>query len=889
MRLLTGPAGSGKSFHVLQEFRAALKGRDAGVRLLTPTATMAQHLQNLLAREGFVFHPGLIQTLSRFVDTFVSDVPQVSEPLLYLIVEEAARRVDRLEFARVVPLPGFCAALARTMEEFSSAGCDADRLGETMTRRGIEAPLSAAFVAVYREVDRELARRGLATRSRRLLKAAERISTGGLADIRTVWLDGFHALPDPELAVIEAMCRHTEVTLTLPQAPLTESTRSRLLDMGFQEEVSTWTSEKPRLELCEAPSIEREADEIARRILEQAASGRAFRDIGIVVRNQEVYEGILRSTLSRFGIPARFYFDAELLRHALARYLAGAVDAMISGWDFAPTLEVLRVALEGASDEFDHAVRRQFPGRGLAGLERIAEEVGSPSPQVLDAMRTLETWRGIALSPAEWAERLKLWQAAAVSGCPDPANSGDTEIWRGRGAVLEAFGTAMDEAAQALGDRSLALSEFWRAAKSVLRLTPLRLEDRRRNVVHVIGAHEARQWRLPVMFLCGLVEKQFPKAHAHEPFFPDSARSQLKQAGIRVRAAADFEEEERFLFDWAITRATETLALSYPRFDARGQQNLRSLFLDGVDAEPTHSEAVRPAARQQTFPATPATQIAAPDLLDALAAKHRTLRPSALESYLQCPFQFFGQRTLRLEKAPARPEERMDFLLQGTIVHAVLAELPDPAHLEQVFDRIFGRFCDEQRVPAGYRTQASRERMLADLRNLYSDGLGPREAQTRVEADFRYAIGDGLEIKGRIDRLEATPDGNGWIIDYKYSSPQNVRGKVKGELFLQPQLYTLAAERAFGLRVAGMLYCGLRGGVTWAGWSEEPRNGAIDFPPQWREQAIETTMRAAGEIWRGKVEPSPADAEKCIHCDYRDACRFQVGEPEMAEGAGTWD
>jgi hypothetical protein len=80
MLLLTGLSGSGKTFRVLERFRDALRRRDSGVRLLTPTATMARHLQNRVAREGFVFRPGLIQTLSRFVDSFAADMPQVSEP-----------------------------------------------------------------------------------------------------------------------------------------------------------------------------------------------------------------------------------------------------------------------------------------------------------------------------------------------------------------------------------------------------------------------------------------------------------------------------------------------------------------------------------------------------------------------------------------------------------------------------------------------------------------------------------------------------------------------------------------------------------------------------------------------------------------------------------------
>src|SRR5450432_1109104 len=109
--LLIGPAGSGKTDYILQDFRQALRSGNSAVRLLVPTATLAQHLQNRLAREGFVFRRGLIQTLSGFVQDWAGDQPQVPDSVLYLIVEDAARRVGRPEFARVVDMPGFCASL----------------------------------------------------------------------------------------------------------------------------------------------------------------------------------------------------------------------------------------------------------------------------------------------------------------------------------------------------------------------------------------------------------------------------------------------------------------------------------------------------------------------------------------------------------------------------------------------------------------------------------------------------------------------------------------------------------------------------------------------------------------------------------------------------------
>ncbi len=879
MVLLTGPAGSGKTFRILEELRQALRRRDPGVRLLTPTATMAQHLQNQLAREGYVFRPGLIQTLSRFIDPFAADLPLVSEPLLYLIVEEAAAQVDRPEFARVVRLHGFCAALARTIEEFSSAGCDAESLAARMPGLAAPPPLGDAFVAVYREVQRKLARRGLATRSQRLAHAAAQIAEAGLPGIHTIWLDGFYALPDPELAVIRAICRHAQVTLTLPSTAITEPTRAHLLAIGFVAEPCAF-SPPPRVELCPTPSIEREADEIARRILEQAAAGRPFREMGVIVRTPDVYEPVLRATLDRFGIPARFYFDADLSRHALVRYLTGLVDAMLGGWDHAETLAAIRLVPGLACDEFDFAVRETIPGRGLAALLSLAAPGPPAVSHWLRSVESLEGWRTLAALPADWAARLRHLHELCKPPLPEPGSHELAVLARGHAAALELFDGALDQAAEALGDRPVPLEAFWRTVKTVLRLTPLRVEDGRRNVVHVLGAHEARQWRLPVVFVCGLVEKQFPKFHTQDPFFPENARAQLKQAGVRLRTAADFEAEERFLFDSAVARATQSLTLTYPQCDARGQQNLPSLYLEDLAAEPAAWKSVLPQPVVEGGEPRPPAQISSPDLLEALAARHRAFRPTGLEAYLQCAFLFFGRHTLHLRGAPQRPEKRLDFLTQGSIVHAVLAAcVQNPRPLEQVFDEIFTRLAEKRHIPPGYRTEACRERMITDVRALAEDpDWNPARSEIRTEQDFHYLLGADLEISGRIDRIDVAPDGSAFVIDYKYSGAQNTRNLEENENLLQPQLYLLALQRFFQLRPEGMSYWGFKRGVVRTPWAR--------FEPS---QSIETALRIVGEIRAGRVQPHPADPAKCRFCDFRDVCRFAAAAPALAEGVSSWD
>ena len=697
------------------------------MRLLVPTATMVRHLRNHIAREGFVLRPECIQTLSGFVSEWVESPPQVPDATLYLVVEEAVRQAARPEFARVAEMPGFCASVARTMAGFSSAGCDSERLARHLP----DAPLASAFLAVYREVERELTRRGLALRATRLALAAERIARDGLKNIRTLWLDGFHELTDPELAFLRALGRHADLTLTF------EAADPRLAALGFVEERLSPSRPSPARALVRAPSIEREVEEIARRILEQSAA-RPFREMGIIVRAKDTYLPILRSTLERFGIPARFYFEQPLAEHATIRCLTAAVGAMLGGWDHAATVAALKLVPEFADspaiDEFDFAVREQMPASGLEALRALATT--DRLPPFLDRLAALEQWRSLALSPRDWARRIR-----TLRGLFQPQPFLPVALLQSQAAALRQFEEALDQTAEALHDaRSIPLETFWRAFKAVLRLAPLRVNDARRNVVHVLSAPEARQWVLPVVFVCGMIEKQFPQFHTQDPFFPDSARRRLNEAGIRVRTAAEFEREEHALFESAITRATLLVTLSYPEFDSRGDRNLPSLFLEELVLDPQDSRPVRPWPRRVPAPRPP-VRIEAPALLQFLHTKTARVTPTALESYLQCPFQYFGNRILRLRAAPLRPDQRLDFLTQGEIVHRVLAArrpIAGARDLESLFDATFAEICAQKRIPRAYHTERLRNAMLADLHAFAADPKWPRAGFTSAtELPFR--------------------------------------------------------------------------------------------------------------------------------------------------------
>ena len=893
MRLLTGPAGSGKTQTILQELRTALRAEaGASVRLLVPTATLAQHAQNQLAREGFVFSHRVVQTLNGFIAEWAADEPEVSDAVFYLLVENAARRVNRAEFADVVEFPGFSSALARTIRELSAAGCDSERLAAHLP----DAPLAAPFLAIYQELERELERRGQALRARRLELAARRIAEDGVGRVSTVWLDGFYALPEPELGVIAALAKHARVTVALSDYAAQGVDRD-LERLGCVTERLAGRRIRPATIVVKAANIERETEAIARRILEHAAGGRAFREIGVILRSPENYLPILRSTFARFGIPARFYFPQKLAEHAVARFLRGTMEALLSGWDHEITLRALRLAPRltdwNAVDRFDFAVREKIPNRGLKALQELAGEADGLQ-ELLAGLANLEEWRTLELAPGDWAKRFEILRRLFRPARPNHAADHDLAlIYRGQAEALNGFDEAVSAAAEALEAAApVSLAVFWRSVESALRLKALRVRDGRRNTVQVLSAHEARQWTLQVVFICGLTERQFPQFHRPDAFLPETARQRLDLAGIRVRTAAGFEAEEMALFQAAVSRGTSQVVLSYPEFDERGERNLLSIFLADLHLP---ADSCRPARPRPVAPyLLPARAAIASAALLAYLKEHTAhLSPSALESYLQCAFQYFGTKTLRLKTAPKRPERRLheNYLLQGNIVHEALrAAYATPERMEEAFEHAFENERTKLNIPNGYHTERLRNRMREDLLAFVRDETWPRQLfSSRAEEPFEFELSQDLKIRGKIDRIDEAAGGNSYVIDYKYSAANRIKGRLDDPNLMQAPLYYMAARKQFGLNPDGMFYIGLKKTVEYVGWSYSGFMGSQPIPDDWLETARTRTLQLAAEIRAGRIEVAPFDRDNCRFCDCKDVCRVttEQGAAIQVEGAAA--
>ena len=69
--------------------------------------------------------------------------------------------------------------------------------------------------------------------------------------------------------------------------------------------------------------------------------------MGIVLRSRDPYAGVVETTLARFGIPARFYFQHLLRSHPALMYFSTVIQSMLAGWDHATLLAAVRMPVSG--------------------------------------------------------------------------------------------------------------------------------------------------------------------------------------------------------------------------------------------------------------------------------------------------------------------------------------------------------------------------------------------------------------------------------------------------------------------------------------------------------------------------------------------------------------
>lgn len=270
------------------------------------------------------------------------------------------------------------------------------------------------------------------------------------------------------------------------------------------------------------------------------------------------------------------------------------------------------------------------------------------------------------------------------------------------------------------------------------------------------------------------------------------------------------------------------------------------------------SGAVSPAQRPRiVLPRSPREGLPVPGAPPALS-------PSALESYLECPYKWFAQRRLRLSE----PDAGFGALEMGSFSHGVLrsfyehfreaghakverGSLPEVrALLREVFDRHLRSQAKLKRSANPLIPRTSFEQ--AEINDLekklvaYLDReaeLLPGFVPTYFEFDFGSAEPfpyAGCLLRGSVDRIDVNGQGQAVVIDYKgslngdyalgSSSPAAQAGGAMLPHKVQTLMYAQVARKVLGLQVVGALYVSYGRDRRVAGAFDRSAVGEQDVP-----------------------------------------------------------
>src|SRR5262249_30491648 len=234
---------------------------------------------------------------------------------------------DLAYFTPVAKLPGFPAALARTIHELRLADGGPERPAADAPSRDI----GALLARVETEFDRASVddRAVLFRRAARAIAEGEERWTGRSLVMLDVPLDSvierefvaaltrrapdvFATVPDGDEVPAETLSGLGAVVEQLPDAADPASDLAHLRRHVFRSERPPRRAPARDVRLFSAPGEGREAIEIVRRVLDEAQAGVPFDQMAVFVRTPQHYLGLLEHAFARAGVQA--YFDRGIRR-----------------------------------------------------------------------------------------------------------------------------------------------------------------------------------------------------------------------------------------------------------------------------------------------------------------------------------------------------------------------------------------------------------------------------------------------------------------------------------------------------------------------------------------------------------------------------------------------
>jgi len=952
--------------------------------------------------------------------------------LLRQIVDRLAQAGRLPALRAVADTGGLMVSLDRAIAELKRAAVEPEQLAAAVGRA--KGP-SGDLLRVYRLYQQALLAEGLCDReglmwlARDVLAAAgDQQPMPGLAGISAVAADGFTDFTPTQLQMLALLAsRADRLLITLPHA---DDGRDRMwrwtgrtLDeirraMGTDVEVidaaarpgplsGMWEAifrtdpdgAAPRgLGLIAAATAEAEvaavASKVKRLLTASARSDGPGPDVAVLARSMAEYRPIVQRSFSECEIPTRsaplpldevpvirfllhvasippdFAFR-DVLRVIASSYFRPQALGPYGPDDVAAAQMVIRagnvVAGRRAYAAAAERLARRSRVRDLDDEDLPRRIADMPREALLSAGHMLEALFDLAAAAEDadgvlkLIDSLQLRQAATDLGVPELT----ARDLRALGALREAIADL---------PRPRPSAAQLRQVVAAIRCPPARGEA----VVDVLDILDARALRYDHVFILGAGEGLFPPKFTESALIREADRLAWRKHDVRLDSRGDLTAREMLLFYLAVSRADQTLTISFVDGGNEGASAPSPFLLSALACVGGLAAAERNGMLERISPGAlipPAEQIACrQDALNAaigglfqpgkgasaalnwtvanapeairrsamgLLARHRRWLPgrcdrfdgritaprllarlaetfpggtvfsaSQLNSFGQCPWQFFAFHVLKLEPL-VEPERLLEPVGRGIFVHDVLFRLMSalrqeagrPVRLDRIsqdkLDEALNSAIEAASGQADLRRPAypavweiQKDQMRSELRAYL---LGQRKDEKGEKAFFELGFGltgpagrlcdpasrpepitvdtpsGAVRLAGKIDRVDYIDDGL-FVIDYKTGLLPS-KADIDSGRALQLAIYTAAVEQTLHRPGLGGAYHRVTDGGERHFSRLKPPRGDNRTLEQRRDEAAATIGRFVESMAAGRFDVAPTD-DCPSWCPFRQICHY---------------
>jgi DNA helicase-2/ATP-dependent DNA helicase PcrA len=321
-----------------------------------------------------------------------------------------------------------------------------------------------------------------------------------------------------------------------------------------------------------------------------------------------------------------------------------------------------------------------------------------------------------------------------------------------------------------------------------------------------------------------------------------------------IKLAALIQKRDEEPLDEALEHVNQLLShdLSVGQSEALGESKLDEFILAGEAERERSGELV--AERDE------------PSLEAFLPRKGQGMALSAtdIDLYRTCPLKYKFARVFGI------PQQQTVNQRVGIAIHQVLERYHDPES-QQTRERLMALFVEAWRK-GGFGESDDEiqfhDRAVEALKRYYERSTRLEATPRWLEKGFDFTIGPH-HLRGRVDRVDALPEGGFELIDYKTGDPKAAKD-LRNDV--QLAIYQIAAKESWGIEEPTR-------GSFWYVLADE--KVAVDESGDERER-IEALTHEVGEgIASQDFEPRPSPTI-CNWCDFKLICPASEGRNEAA-------